>query len=441
MALGVSALLLPSSNSLQAAESSAPHVTIMHCPAVIDSVAGRSLGKSSVVISGDRVQRIAADFISEDGAEIIELPGQTCLPGLIDSHTHINSQISPTGYMDRLTKHEATWVLRSTVFARRTLLAGFTTIRNMGDEHYETTALRDSIAGGWITGPRILTAGPAIGTTGGHADGTVGLRYDLQDHPGDDASVANGPDAMRTAVREHFKQGVDVIKIMTTGGVLDLGENADHVEMTEAEVRAVVETAHDYGFAVAVHAHNAEGIRRAVAGGVDSIEHGTFMDAADIALMREHGTWYVPTVYTGQYIAEVAKTPGALPAQVAAKAIEIGPKLFNTLSTAIKSGVKIAYGTDAGVYPHGDNWKDLPLLVKAGLTPIQAIQTATVNAAKLLRRDKDLGAIAPGKYADIITVPGNPLEDISLIGKVGFVMKAGVVYKQDGKAVEHPSNN
>jgi imidazolonepropionase-like amidohydrolase len=236
-------------------------------------------------------------------------------------------------------------------------------------------------------------------------------------------------------VRESFKQGVNVIKIMSTGGVLDLGENADHVEMTEDEIRAVVNASHDYGFVVGVHAHNAEGIRRAIVAGVDSIEHGTYMDDADIKLMKEHGTYYVPTVYTGQYVAEIAKIPGKLPPQVAAKALEVGPHLFATLGKAIKAGVKIAYGTDAGVYPHGDNWKDFPLLVQAGMTPMEAIKTATVNAAHLLKKDKDFGDVSAGKYADVVAVTGNPLDDIQAMGKVSFVMKAGAIYKQDNKPV------
>ncbi len=438
---GLAAILYLSGNSIAHADTAAPNVTILHCPALIDTVSGKLLGKTSVVIEGERVQKLVPDFISQDGATLVELAGQTCMPGLIDAHTHISGQISPTVYMDRLTKHEATWTLRSTVFAQRTLLAGFTTIRNLGDTNYETVALRDSINGGWVTGPRIYTAGPAIGTTGGHADPSTGLRYDLQDRPGEDASIINGPDQAWAAVREHFKQGVNVIKIMSTGGVLDLGDNADHVEMTEDEIRAVVTAAKDYGFVVGVHAHSAEGIRRAIVGGVDSIEHGTYMDDADIKLMKEHGTWYVPTVYTGQYVAEIAKTPGKLPPQVAAKALEVGPHIFQTLGNAIKAGVKIAYGTDAGVYPHGDNWKDFPLLVKAGMQPIDAIRTATVNAAKLLRKDKELGDVSAGKYADVVAVPGNPLDDIELMGKVSFVMKAGVVYKQDSKPVFHLSTS
>ena len=422
-----------SGNAIAYADTPAPNVTILHCPALVDTVAGKLLGKSSVVIEGERVQKIVPDFITQDGATVVELAGQTCLPGLIDAHTHISSQITPTVYMDRLTKHEATWALRSTVFAQRTLMAGFTTVRNLGDDNYETVALRDAVNGGWVEGPRIFTAGRAIGTTGGHADPNTGLRYDLQIEPGGDPVIINGPDQAWAAVRENFKQGVNVIKIMSTGGVLDLGDNADHVEMSEEEIRAIVNASHDYGFVVGVHAHNAEGIRRAIVAGVDSIEHGTYMDDADIKLMKEHGTYYVPTVYTGQYVAEIAKTPGKLPPQVAAKALEVGPRIFATLGRAIKAGVKIAYGTDAGVYPHGDNWKDFPLLVQAGMSPMDAIRTATVNAAHLLRKDKDLGDVSAGKYADVVAVPGNPLDDIQAMGKVSFVMKAGAIYKQDGK--------
>jgi imidazolonepropionase-like amidohydrolase len=377
---------------------------------------------------------------SRPGATVVELPGETCMPGLIDMHVHISDEYGPTHFSDEFTLNPADHVIRSTVYAKRTLLAGFTTIRNMGDTDYETVALRNQINKGWIPGPRIFTAGPAIGSTGGHADPTDGLRHDLMDDAGPAKSIINGPDDAWKAVRQHYKEGADVIKIMTSGGVLDLSSSADNPQLTQEEINAIVAAAKDYGFTVAVHAHGAEAIRRAIIGGVDSIEHGTFMDDKDMQLMKEHGTFLVPTVYTGQYVAQMAKVPGTYAPQVAEKALAVGPQLIKTVSAAYKAGVKFAYGTDEGVYAHGQNWRDFPLLVQAGIPPIYAIQMATVNASQLLKREKDVGSIAPGKYADVVAVPGNPLNDINLMSKVNFVMKGGTVYKQDGKEIVVTSN-
>jgi imidazolonepropionase-like amidohydrolase len=228
---------------------------------------------------------------------------------------------------------------------------------------------------------------------------------------------------------------------MTTGGVLDESSSADNSQMTQAEIDAIVATAHDYGFTVAVHAHGTEGIRRAIVGGVNSIEHGTYMDAQDMLLMKEHGTFYVPTVHAGVFVSEKAKIPGVYPPPVVPKALAIGPQIIKTVGLAYKAGVKFAYGTDSGVFPHGQNWRDFPLLVQAGMPPMYTIQMATINAVELLKDAKDLGSITPGKYADIVTVPGDPTKDINLMSKVCFVMKAGKVYKLDGKEVVFDSNN
>jgi imidazolonepropionase-like amidohydrolase len=293
---------------------------------------------------------------------------------------------------------------------------------------------RKSVAAGTVVGPRIFTAGPAISTTGGHADHTNGLSMDLQGDPGPLQSIFNGPDEARKVVRLHYKEGADLIKAMPSGGVMDLGTNGSGPQMTEDEIRAIVETAHDYGMKVAVHAHGAEAIRRSVVAGVDSVEHGTFMDDADIKLMKEHGTFYCPTVYTGQFVAEQAKK-GEYPPTVAKKALEVGPQIMKTVTRAYQGGVKFAYGTDAGVYPHGQNWEDFIYLVKAGLPPAYTLQMATINAAQLLGHEDELGTVAPGKYADLVAVPGNPLDDITVMSKVSFVMKAGVVYKRDGQEV------
>jgi len=357
------------------------------------------------------------------------------MPGLIDSHTHLTGQTSRTEYVDRYHWNVADYVIRSTVYARRTLLAGFTTVRNLGDSANESASLRNAINAGIVPGPRIFTAGKAIGSTGGHADPTNGYRSDLAKDLGAVDGIINSPEDAVKAVREHYKLGDDVIKIMPSGGVLDEGASGDNSQMTLEEIRAVVTTAHDYGFAVAAHAHGAEAIRRAVLGGVDSIEHGTYMDAEDMKLMVEHGTYYVPTIIAGDFVARQAKVPGYYPATVAAKAAAIGPLIQATAGRAYKAHVKIAFGTDAAVYPHGENAHEFELMVGAGMPPMFVIQAATVNAAALLRQ-KDLGSISAGKIADVVAVPGNPIDDISLMKRVSFVMKQGVVYKVNSVPVD-----
>jgi imidazolonepropionase-like amidohydrolase len=370
------------------------------------------------------------------GAAAIDLKSQTCMPGLIDSHTHLTGQTSRTEYVDRYHWNVADYAIRSTVYARRTLLAGFTTVRNLGDGDNESAALRNAVNAGIVPGPRIFTAGKAIGSTGGHADPTDGLNQTLARDLGAVDGIINGPEDAVKAVREHYKLGDDVIKIMPSGGVLDEGASGDNSQMTLEEIRAVVTTAHDYGFAVAAHAHGAEAIRRAVVGGVDSIEHGTFMDAEDMKLMVEHGTYYVPTIIAGDFVARQAKIPGYYPATIARKAQEIGPLIQATAGRAYKAHVKIAFGTDAAVYPHGENAHEFELMVGAGMPPMFCIQAATVNAATLLRHEKELGSVAAGKIADVVAVPGNPIDDISLMKRVSFVMKEGIVYKLNSVPVD-----
>ena len=312
----------------------APAVTALQCGHLIDTVNGKMLGATTVVIEGGKIKEVLSGAQSPAGAALIDLGAQTCMPGLTDSHTHLTSETSRTGYVDKFHWNIADYAVRSTVYARRTLLAGFTTVRNLGDMDNESVALRDAINAGIIPGPRIYTAGRAMGSTGGHADPTNGYRMDLAGDPGPVEGIINSVDDAVKAVRLHYKRGDDVIKIMPSGGVLDESASGDNAQMTLEEIKAVVATAHDYGFAVAAHAHGAEAIRRAVLGGVDSIEHGTFMDADDMKLMVEHGTYYVPTIIAGDFVARQAKVPGYYPATIARKAQEIGPLIQATAGRA-----------------------------------------------------------------------------------------------------------
>ena len=444
LALVIAAGLVALPCSASAADAPAPAVSVVQCGHLLDTVAGKLLGPTTLVVDAGRIREIHAGAVDikpyQDAAtasggnfRYVKLPDATCLPGLIDAHTHLTFETSPTGYTDRFRWNTADYAIRSTAYAQRTLLAGFTSVRNLGDGNYESIALRNAINAGIVPGPRIFTAGKAIGSTGGHADPTDGYRMDLAGDPGVKDGVINSPEDAWKAVRLHYKAGVDVIKIMPSGGVLDESASADNPQMTIEEIKAVVSAAHDYGLTVAAHAHGAEAIRRAVLGGVDSIEHGTFMDAADMQLMKQHGTWYVPTIIAGKYVQEMAAKPGYYPPQIARKAMEVGPIIQATAGKAYKAGVKIAFGTDAAVYPHGQNAKEFEYMVQAGIPPLDALQAATTHAAELLHKSDQLGQIAVGRVADVIAVPGNPLNDITAMQRVSFVMKDGVVYKEAGK--------
>jgi imidazolonepropionase-like amidohydrolase len=430
-------LLALAATPVQAQDGAAPaSASVVHCGHLFDSSSGRLLGETSILVRGERIESVQPGAMALPvGARLIELGNATCLPGLIDSHTHLTDETSPTQYTDQFRWNTADYAIRSTVYASRTLQAGFTSVRNLGDGDNASVALRNAINAGVVSGPRIFTAGGAIGSTGGHADGTDGYRADLQGDPQAASGIINGAEDAWKAVRQHYKDGVDLIKIMPSGGVLDESSSVDNAQMTIEEIKAVVAAAHDYGFTVAAHAHGAEAIRRAVIGGVDSIEHGTFMDDADMKLMKEHGTWYVPTIIAGRYVQEMAAKPGYYPPQVAAKAMQVGPLIQATAGKAYKAGVKIAFGTDAAVYPHGRNAKEFVYMVEAGMPAAFALQAATKNAAELLKQSRNLGSVESGKFADIIAVDGNPLDDIALMQHVDFVMKGGAVVRQDAHAV------
>ncbi len=309
-------------------------------------------------------------------------------------------------------------------------MAGFTTVRNPGDDGKATVALRKAIEQGLVPGPRIFTAGKSLATTGGHADPTNGLNSRLRGDPGPADGVVNGPADAAKAVRQRYKEGADFIKITATGGVLSVAKSGQNPQFTEAELEAIVATAADYGFHVAAHAHGTEGMKRAIRAGVRSIEHGTFMDDEAMELMKQHGTYWVPTILAGVTVAERAAIDGYFPDLVRPKAAAIGPVIQETFARAYRAGVKIAFGTDSGVSPHGDNAREFALMVEGGMPPMEAIRSATRVGAELLGIEDEVGTLEAGKLADLVAVAGDPLADVSALESVAFVMKEGVVYKR-----------
>jgi len=404
--------------------------TIIHAGRLIDGRGGAVQTEMTLVINEGRITKIAKGYLPPEANDrLIKLVDKTVLPGLMDMHTHLQSQHSKESYTERFFMEQADYALRSTVYARATLMAGFTTVRDLGDNGVNSVALRKAINSGWVPGPRIFTAGKSIATTGGHADPSNSLRGDYRKDPGAFEGVINGADDARKAVRQRYKDGADLIKLTATGGVLSLAASGENPQFTDDELLAVVAIAKDYGMSVAVHAHGDDGMQRAVLAGVDSIEHGTFMSNKTIDLMIENGTWLVPTLMAAEFVGEKAKEPGYFPDIVRPKAAQIGPVMRSTFAAAYKAGVKIACGTDSGVSPHGQNAREFELMVEGGMSPIEALQTATINAAKLLKIDDRLGTLEENKLADVIAVDGDPIKEIRSMQKVVFVMKEGEIFK------------
>ena len=403
--------------------------TYLQCGQLIDVRQLQVLKEKTIVIEGNKILDIVDGYqIGTASDKVVNLKTSTVMPGLMDMHLHIEGDPSPSRYLEEFTLNTADYAFSSIPIAQTTLLSGFTSVRDLGGSG-ANISLRKAIQKGTVIGPRIFTAGKAIATTGGHADPTNSYREDLMGDPGPKEGVMNGVEDAYKAVRQRYKEGSDVIKITASGGVLSMAASGENPQFTIEEVKAIVAAAKDYGFKVAAHCHGVEAMRRAIIGGVNSIEHGTLMDESIFPLMVQYGTYLVPTIIAGKSSADSAKIPGYYPPVVAKKAIEIGPKIQNTFSKAYKAGVKIAFGTDAGVFKHGKNWKEFVYMTEGGMPFLETIKAATWNAADLMGTQAILGSIEKNKLADIIAVEGDPTKNVNQMGNVNFVMKDGVVYK------------
>ena len=402
----------------------------LHVGKLFNSNEGKMLDNMTIIVSANKIKDIKKGYeIPEsDNSAIIDLKDSTVMPGFIDLHVHIESEYNPEKYLNEFTAEESEIAFSSLKFAKRTLMAGFTTVRDLGGSGVNIS-LRNAINKGEVIGPRIFTAGKAIGTTGGHADPTNGWKKSIAGDPGPQDGVINGVDDARKAVRERYKNGADVIKITATGGVMSIAKNGQNPQFTVEEIKAICETANDYDMIVAAHAHGDEGIQRAVIGGVHTIEHGTLLSEESMKLMKQYGTYYVPTITAGKEVAANAKIPGYYDELVVPKALAIGPKIQSTTERAYKAGVNIAFGSDAGVFPHGKNAKEFKYMNEAGIPVIECLQAATIVNAKILSMENEIGQIEKDFIADIVATKSNPEDDISSLENVTFVMKKGVIYK------------
>ncbi len=405
--------------------------TLLHCGTLIDGVGNEARREMTIVVSKNKIVGVEKGYKTPGaGDTVVDLKSKTVMPGLIDCHVHLETESRRGGSIDRFQLNPADVAYMAAGYAKTTLMAGFTTVRDLGGSGVNV-ALRNAVNRGATVGPRIFTCGKSIATTGGHADPTNGFRRDLAGDPGPYEGVVNSLEDARKAVRQRYKEGADLIKITATGGVLSLAVNGLNPQFSEEEIRAVVETAKDYNFPVAAHAHGAEGMKRAIRSGVTSIEHGTYMDDEAIELFKKMGTFYVPTIIAGKSVADSARIFGYFQPVVVPKALSVGPVIQGTFAKAYKAGVKIAFGTDAGVFTHGQNAKEFQYMTEAGMPPMAAIQSATRVAADLVGMKDQLGTIEPGKLADVVATAENPLHNIKTLMQMRFVMKDGVVYKNE----------
>jgi len=406
--------------------------TLIHAGKMIDGISVAVIENVTLRIKESKIQKIEAGFIDPGPNDtLIDLSDQTVLPGLIDTHVHLTGEYNENSRLKRFISNEADYALDSALYAKKTLDAGFTVVRNLGDTYNVTIALNKAIKSNKVPGPMIFSAGKTLSSTGGHGDPTNGWAKIIMGDPGPNEGIVNGVEDARKAVRQRYKDGADWIKITATGGVLSVAKSGENPQFTDDELTAIVETAKDYGMRVAAHAHGSEGMKRAVLAGVASVEHGTYMNREIMDLMIDRGTYYVPTLLASDWVAEKAEIDGFFPELVRPKAAEIGPVALGTFTDAYNYGVPIVFGTDTGVSAHGDNAQEFALMVQGGMTEMEAIQSATSVAAKFLGIENTHGSIEIGKQADVVSVTKDPLRDISSLENINFVMKAGLIYKSE----------
>jgi len=414
--------------------------TLVRCGHLLAVPGQPPQSNATLVVKNGKVDRVLAGLTGPDlstekaaGAAIteIDLRDSFVLPGLIDCHVHLSMEVGPDRLLKGVTEGEADHALNAVIYARRTLDAGFTTVRDAGSADDAVLSLRDAINAGRILGPRIYATGKGISVTGGHGDPTNGYIPTVFDEPGPDDGVADGPDACARAVRTQVKRGADAIKITATGGVLSVSNASLGQHFTDAELASIVEAAGLMGRKVCAHAHGVTGINAALRAGVDSIEHGTYLDDESVSLFRQHDAYLVPTLLAGATVTKHAATPGYYHEFVRRKALEVGPRMLGAFRKAHEGGVRIAFGTDSGVSPHGENAQEFALMVQGGMTPMDAIRAATISAADLIGIPDQVGTLEPGKHADLIAVNADPLSDITTLEHVRFVMIGGAVAKQE----------